>query len=112
MPPYTRVKQEDDYVASPLDDYTFVKAWILQVQPHGQRCFGIWQRGDLLEVGPLNAREGVREEKWTSFDLRTVKFPSTQTSSARRATLFQNFEADFIRAMGIISPSAALSARR
>ena len=46
-----------------------------------------------------------------SFDLRTVKFPSTQTSSVRRATLIQNFEADFIRAMGIISPSAALYAQ-
>ena len=66
--------------------------------------------GDLPEVGALNAREGVREEKWTSFDLRTVKFPSTQTSSVRRATLIQNFETDFIRAMGIISPSAALYA--
>ena len=29
----------------------------------------------------------------------------------RRATLIQNFEADFIRAMGIISPSAALYAQ-
>ena len=67
--------------------------------------------GDLPEVGALNAREGVREEKWTAFDLRTVKFPSTQTSSVRRATLIQNFEADFIRAMGIISPSAALYAQ-
>ena len=46
-----------------------------------------------------------------SFDLRTVKFLTTQTSSVRRATLIQNFEADFIRAMGIISPSAALYAQ-
>ena len=66
--------------------------------------------GDLPEVGPLNAREGAREEKWVSFDLRTVKFPSAQTSSVRRATLIQNFEANFIRAMGIISPSAAMYA--
>ena len=28
-------------------------------------------------MGQLNAREGVREEKWVSFDLRTLKFPST-----------------------------------
>ena len=61
--------------------------------------------------GQLNTREGVREEKWVAFDLRTAKFPPTQTSSVRRATLSQNFEADFIRAMGIISPSAALYAQ-
>ena len=67
--------------------------------------------GNLPDVGQLNTREGVREEKWVAFDLRTVKFPPTQTSSVRRATLIQNFEADFIRAMGIISPSAALYAQ-
>ena len=67
--------------------------------------------GNLPDVGQLNAREGVREEKWVAFDLRTVKFPPTQTSSVRRATLIQNFEADFIRAIGIISPSAALYAQ-
>ena len=50
-------------------------------------------------------------EEWVSFDLRTVKFPSTQTSSVRRATLIQNFEADFIRAMGIISPAEAMYAQ-
>ena len=55
--------------------------------------------------------KGVREEKWTSFDLRTVKFPPTQTSSVRRAALIQTFEADLIRALGIISPSAALYAQ-
>ena len=67
--------------------------------------------GSLPDVGQLNAREGVREEKWVALDLRTTKFPPTQTSSVRRATLIQNFEADFIRAMGIISPSAALYAQ-
>ena len=67
--------------------------------------------GSLPDVGQLNAREGVREEKWVSFDLRTVKCPPTQTSSVRRATLIQNFEADVIRAMGIISPSAAMYAQ-
>ena len=67
--------------------------------------------GGLSDVGLINTKEGVREEKWVALDLRTLKFPSTQTSSVRRATLIQNFEADFIRAMGIISPSAALYAQ-
>ena len=67
--------------------------------------------GSLPDVGQLNAREGVREGQWVALDLRTTKFPPTQTSSVRRATLIQNFEADFIRAMGVISPSAALYAQ-
>ena len=87
LPPYVRIKQEGK-LASPLDDY-FCKgmdtsgpaAWVLRDM----------STGALPEVGTLNAREGVREEKWVSFDLRTVKFPSTQTSSVRRATLIQNF---------------------
>ena len=107
--PYVRVKQEEDSL-SPLDEY-FCKgmdtsgpaAWATVLQDMAS--------GNLPEVGQLNAREGVREEKWVSFDQRTVKFPSTQTSSVRRATLIQNFEADFTRAMGIISLSAALYAQ-
>ena len=87
------------------------RGWIHRVQRHGQKCCTIWLQGICQTWDQLNAREGVREEKWVSFDLRTVKFPSTQTSSVRRATLIQNFEADFIRAMGIISSSAALYAQ-
>ena len=62
-------------------------------------------------MGCLNSRAGVREEKWTSLGFKLLKFLSTATSSVRRATLIQNFEADFIRAMGIISPSAAVYAQ-
>ena len=109
LPPYTRVKQEDE-LASPLDDY-FCKGMDTSGPAAWAKVLRDMATGDLPEVGSLNAREGVREEKWVSFDLRTVKFPSTQTSSVRRATLIQNFEADFIRAMGIISPSAALYAQ-
>ena len=110
LPPQVRVKQEDDYLLSLLDEY-FCKG----MDTSGPAAWGqVLQRmadGDLPDVGCLNAREGGREEKWTSFDLPSVKFPSTQTSSVKRATLIQNFEADFIRAMGIISPSAALYAQ-
>ena len=93
-----RVKQEDE-ASSPLDEY-FCKgmdtsgpaAWAAMLQDMTE--------GSLPDVGQLNAREGVREEKCVALDLRTTKFPPTQTSSVRRATLIQNFEADFIRAIG------------
>ena len=65
----------------------------------------------LEDAGSINSRAGVREERWTSLDLRPLEFPSTVISSVKRATMIQNFEADFIRAMGIISPSAALHAQ-
>ena len=59
------------------------------------------------DVGSMNYKAGVREEKWGMLDLKNVQFPKTTTQSVRRATLLQHFEADFIRAMGIISPAAA-----
>ena len=104
-----QVKQEDDFI-SPLDEY-FCRGMDTSGPAAWAKILRDMAMGDLPDVGVLNAREGVREEKWTSFDLRTVKFPSTQTSSVRRAVLIQNFEADFIRAIGIISPSAALYAQ-
>ena len=39
---------------------------------HGRRRLGLACQPD---VGCLNAREGVREEKWTSFDLRSQEDP-------------------------------------
>ena len=108
-PSRLRVKQEGE-TSSPLDEY-FCKG----MDTSGPAAWAtvLWEmtEGSLADVGQLNAREGVREEKWVALDLRTIKFPPTQTSSVRRATLIQNFEADFIRAMGIISPSAALYAQ-
>ena len=107
--PYLRVKQEDE-AYSPLDEY-FCKGMDTSGPAAWATVLRDMTAGNLPDVGQLNAREGVREEKWVAFDLRTVKFPPTQTSSVRRATLIQNFEADFIRAMGVISPSAALYAQ-
>ena len=104
-----RVKQEEE-LSSPLDEY-FCKGMDTSGPAAWAKVLQDMTSGSLPDVGQLNTREGVREEKWVSFDLRTVKFPSTQTSSVRRATLIQNFEADFIRAMGIISPSAPLYAQ-
>ena len=104
-----KVKQEDDGI-SPLDEY-FCKGMDTSGPAAWASVLQDMTEGSLPDVGQLNAREGVREEKWVALDLRTTKFPPTQTSSVRRATLIQNFEADFIRAMGIISPSAALYAQ-
>ena len=104
-----RVKQEDES-SSPLDEY-FCKGMDTSGPAAWAAVLQDMTEGSLPDVGQLNAREGVREEKWVALDLRTTKFPPTQTSSVRRATLIQNFEADFIRAMGIISPSAALYAQ-
>ena len=109
LPQYMQVKQEDDFT-SPLDEY-FCRGMDTSGPAAWAKVLLDMATGDLPDVGALNAREGVREEKWTSFDLRTVKFLSTQTSSVWRAVLIQNFEADFTRAMGIISPSAALYAQ-
>ena len=106
-----RVKRElQDEESSPLDDY-FCKGMDTSGPAAWATVLQEMTEGSLPDVGQVNAREGVREEKWVALDLRTTKFPPTQTSSVRRATLIQNFEADFIRAMGIISPAAALYAQ-
>ena len=85
LPPYIRVKQEDDYTTSPLDDY-FCNGMSTSGPASWAKVLREMAMGELPDVGALNAQEGVREEKWISFNLRTVKFPSTQTSSVRRAT--------------------------
>ena len=100
LPSYSRVKQEDE-AYSPLDEY-FCKGMDTSGPAAWATVLQDMAAGNLPDVGQLNTREDV------AFDLRTVKFPPTQTSSV---LLIQNFEADFIRAMGIISPSAALYAQ-
>ena len=66
--------------------------------------------GTLADVGSISLRAGVREEKWSSLD-KQLKFPQSTVSSLKRATMILHFEEDFVRAMGIFSPSAALHAR-
>ena len=110
LPPCARVKQEDEIAQSPLDDY-FCKGKDTSGPAAWEQVLQKLEDNTLEDVGSVNSRAGVREENWTSLDLRPLKFPSTVVSSVKRATLIQNFEADFIRAMGIISPSAALHAQ-
>ena len=64
------------------------------------------EQNSLVDVGTMNYREGVREEKWGMLDMKSVQFPKLTTQSVKRATLLQYFEVDFIWAMGIISPAA------
>ena len=38
------------------------------------------ENGALEDVGNNNLRAGVREEKWTSLDLKSLTFPATTVS--------------------------------
>ena len=88
-----KVKQEDEGL-SPLDEY-FCKGMDTSGPAAWATVLQDMTEGSLPDVGQLNAREGVREEKWVALDLRTTKFPPTQTSSVRRAN-HQSFSS-FIR---------------
>ena len=101
----TRVKQEDDIKFESLDDY-FCKG-MDSSGPAWDKLLREMEQNSLVDVGTMNYREGVREEKWGMLDLKSVQFPKPTTQSVKRATLLQYFEVDFIRAMGIISPAAA-----
>ena len=79
-----RVKQEDENF-SPLDDYFCKRHGYVRTCSLGSRA-ARHDRGRVSpDVGQVNAREGVREEKWVALDLRTTKFPPTQTSSVRES---------------------------
>ena len=84
VPSYTRVKHEDE-TSSPLDDY-FCKGMDTSDPAAWAKVLEDMTSGGLADVGLINTREGVREEKWVSLDLRTLKFPSTQTSSVFRTS--------------------------
>ena len=105
-PQYTRVKQEDDVKFESLDDY-FCKGMDSSGPASWDKLLREMEQNSLVDVGTMNYREGVREEKWGMLDLKSVQFPKPTTQSVKRATLLQYFEVDFIRAMGIISPAAA-----
>ena len=102
LPQYVRVTnmQEDDFMQSALDEYFCKGMDTSGPTTSWEQVLRRMEDGSLPDVGCLNSRAGVREEKWTSLNLRSLKFPSTVTSSMKRATLIPNFEADLIRAMG------------
>ena len=110
LPPYARVKQEEGLSQDSLDDY-FCRGMDTSGPAAWERVLRDVERGSLEDVSAMNQRAGVSEEKWGMLDLKTLQFPKTTLHSVKRATLIQHFEADFIRAMGIISPAVATYAK-
>ena len=106
VPQYNRVKQEEDVKFDSLDDY-FCRGMDSSGPASWDKLLREMEQNSLVDVGTMNYREGVREEKLGMLDLKNVQFPKLTTQSLKRATLLQYSEVDFIRAMGIISPAEA-----
>ena len=104
------VKQEEDVKFESLDDY-FCRGMDSSGPASWDKILREMEQNSLEDVGAMNYREGVREEKWGMLDLKNIQFPKVTAQSVKRATLLQYFEVDFIRAMGIISPAAATYAK-
>ena len=104
------VKQEEDVKFESLDDY-FCRGMDSSGPASWDKILREMEQNSLEDVGTMNYREGVREEKWGMLDLKNIQFPKVTAQSVKRATLLQYFEVDFIRAMGIISPAAATYAK-
>ena len=105
-----QVKQEEDIKFESLDDY-FCRGMDSSGPASWDRILREMEQNSLEDVGTMNYREGVREEKWGMLDLKNIQFPKVTAQSVKRVTLLQYFEVDFIRAMGIISPAAATYAK-
>ena len=65
-----------------------IASWRLVLQGNGHyRTVGMEQvlqekeRGGLEDVGSINQRAGVREEKWSTLDLKQLNFPQSTVSS-------------------------------
>ena len=100
------VKQEEDVKFESLDDY-FCRGMDSSGPASWDKILREMEQNSLEDVGTMNYREGVREEKWGMLDLKNIHFPKVTAQSIKRATLLQYFEVDFIRAM----PQWALSAQ-
>ena len=61
----------------------------------------------LESAGAINQSAGICEEKWSN-GLESLKFPQPLVSSVRRPSLTQQFEADFMRHLRLISPAATM----
>ena len=104
------VKQEEEVKFESLDDY-FCRGMDSSGPASWEKVLRAMEQNSLEDVGTMNYREGVREEKWGTLDFKNIQFPKVTAQSVKRATLLQYFEVDFIRAMGIISPAAATYAK-
>ena len=102
----TNVKQEEDVKFESLDDY-FCRGMDSSGPASWDKILRDMEQNSLEDVGAMNYREGAREEKWGMLDFKNIQFPKVTAQSVKRATMLQYFEVDFIRAMGIISPSCS-----
>ena len=75
-PPYVRVKQEEGLSQDSLDGY-FCRGMDTSGPASWEQVLREMDRGSLEEVGVINQRAGVREEKWGMLDLKPLQFPKT-----------------------------------
>ena len=87
-PQYTRVKQEEDVKFESLDDY-FCKGMDSSGPASWDKLLREMEKNSLVDVGTMNYREGVREEKRGMLDLKSVQFPKPTTQSVKRAMVEQ-----------------------
>ena len=73
-PQYQRVKREEDIKFESLDDY-FCKGMDSSGPASWDKLLREMEQNSLVDVGTMNYREGVREEKWGMLDLKSVQFP-------------------------------------
>ena len=79
-------------------DTTGPASWEKILQEMDQKTLG--------NIAVINPPSGVRAEKWPNLNLKHLKFPQVTVSSVKRAIMIQQFQADFIRHQGIVSPAA------
>ena len=77
------VKQEEDVKFESLDDY-FCRGMDSSGPASWDRLLREMEQNSLVDVGTMNYREGVREEKWGMLDLKNVQFPKVTTQSVKR----------------------------
>ena len=85
------VKQEEDVKFESLDDY-FCRGMDSSGPASWDKILREMEQNSLADVGTMNYREGVREEKWGMLDLKNIHFPKVTAQSVKRATLLQYLE--------------------
>ena len=74
VPPDNRVKQEEDIKFDSLDDY-FCRGMDSSGPASWDKLLREMEQNSLVDVGTMNYREGVREEKWGTLDLKNCTVP-------------------------------------
>ena len=82
----TRVKQEEDVKFESLDDY-FCKGMDSSGPASWDKLLREMEQNSLVDVGTMNYREGVREEKWGMLDLEECAVPKADDSVRQAGNL-------------------------